>query len=133
MRQKQLYEFGAFRIDTGLKRLERGGEVIPLPPKAFDLLLVLARNTARVLGKHELMETLWPNTFVEEANLTQHVYTLRKALGNQPNGEPYIDTVPRRGYRLAADVREVIVEAQAAAREATAVRGGGESCGGRFG
>ncbi|HEY7498607.1 MAG TPA: AAA family ATPase [Vicinamibacterales bacterium] len=118
MRQKQLYEFGGFRIDTGLNRLERGGDVIPLSPKVFDLLLLLARNTDRVIAKQELMETLWPNTFVEEANLTQHVYTLRKALGNQPSGEPYIDTVPRRGYRLVADVREVIVDSRASAREA---------------
>jgi DNA-binding winged helix-turn-helix (wHTH) protein/tetratricopeptide (TPR) repeat protein len=103
---KHFYEFGPFRLDVGLNRLEREGQVLPLPPKAFDLLVLLARNTDRVLPKSELIETLWPNTFVEEANLTQHVYTLRKALGDQPNGEPYIDTVPRRGYRLAAIVRQ---------------------------
>ena len=61
------------------------------------------------------MEALWPNTFVEEANLTQHVYTLRKALGDLPNGQPFIDTVPRRGYRLAASVREVVAAAPAGA------------------
>ena len=53
------------------------------------------------------METLWPNTFVEEGNLTQHIYTLRKALGDRPDGGPYVETVPRRGYRLAAQVRDV--------------------------
>ena len=107
---KQFYEFGGFRIDPALNRLERGGDVIPLPPKAFDLLLLLARNTDRMVPKTELMETLWPNTFVEEANLTQHIYTLRKALGDQPDGQPYIETRQRRGYRLAAAVREVSVE-----------------------
>jgi DNA-binding winged helix-turn-helix (wHTH) protein len=85
---KQLHEFGPFRIDVALSRLERAGQPIPLPPKAFDLLLLLARNPDRVMSKTELLETLWPNTFVEEANLTQQVYTLRKALGDQPNGEP---------------------------------------------
>ncbi len=100
-----LHEFGPFRLDVGLSRLERAGEAITIPPKTFDLLVLLARNTHRVLTKTELMETLWPNTFVEEGNLTQHIYTLRKALGDRPGGKPYIETVPRRGYRLAAEVR----------------------------
>ena len=106
MGDKHFYEFGPFRLDVALSRLERAGAASALPPKAFDLLVLLARNTDRVMAKTELIETLWPNTFVEEANLTQHIYTLRKALGDQPNGEPYIETVPRRGYRLAAEVRE---------------------------
>ena len=104
---KHFFEFGLYRIDVALSRLERGADVITLPPKAFDVLLLLARNHHRVMSKPELMETLWPDTFVEEANLTQHVYTLRKALGEQPGGAPYIETVPRRGYRLSAPVREV--------------------------
>jgi DNA-binding winged helix-turn-helix (wHTH) protein len=112
---RQFYEFGAFRIDIALSRLERAGEPVPLPPKAFDLLFLLARNTDRVMTKAELMEALWPKTFVEDANLTQHVYTLRKALGELPNGQPFIDTVPRRGYRLAVSVREVVAAAPAAA------------------
>ncbi|MGH9969167.1 MAG: AAA family ATPase [Pyrinomonadaceae bacterium] len=108
MAQRQFYVFGAFRIDVALCRLELAGEPVPLPPKAFDLLLLLARNTDRVMTKAELMETLWPDSFVEESNLTQHIYILRKALGDQPNGQPLIDTVPRRGYRLGASVREVV-------------------------
>jgi DNA-binding winged helix-turn-helix (wHTH) protein/tetratricopeptide (TPR) repeat protein len=112
---RQFYEFGAFRIDIGLSRLERAGAPVPLPPKAFALLLLLARNTDRVMTKAELMEALWPNTFVEDANLTQHVYTLRKALGGLPNGQPFIDTVARRGYRLAASVREVVAAGPAVA------------------
>ena len=106
--QRPFYEFDALRIDTALSRLARAGEPVPLPPKAFDLLILLARNTDRVMTKSELMEALWPGTFVDEANLTQHVYTLRKALGDQPNGQPFIETVPRRGYRLATAVREVV-------------------------
>jgi DNA-binding winged helix-turn-helix (wHTH) protein/tetratricopeptide (TPR) repeat protein/nucleoside-triphosphatase THEP1 len=103
---RELYEFGPYRVDVGLSRLERAGTIIPVRPKAFDLLLLLARNPERVHSKSELMEALWPNAFVEEANLTQHIYTLRKALGDRPDGAPYIATVPRRGYRLNADVRE---------------------------
>ena len=122
MAHRQFYEFGAFRIDIALSRLERAGEPVPLPPKAFDLLLLLARNTDRVMTKAELMEALWPNTFVEEANLTQHVYTLRKALGDLPNGQPFIETVPRRGYRLAASVREVIAAAPAGAAAGEGIR-----------
>ena len=75
MAHRQFYEFDTFRIDIALSRLERAGQPVSLPPKTFDLLLLLARNTDRVMTKAELMETLWPNTFVEEANLTQHVYT----------------------------------------------------------
>jgi serine/threonine protein kinase/class 3 adenylate cyclase/tetratricopeptide (TPR) repeat protein len=102
----QVYDFGPYRLDAALSRLSRGSEPITIPPKAFDLLLLLARNQHRVIPKTEVMEALWPNTFVEEGNLTQHIYTLRKALGDRPEGGPYIETVPRRGYRLAASVRE---------------------------
>jgi DNA-binding winged helix-turn-helix (wHTH) protein/tetratricopeptide (TPR) repeat protein len=104
--ETQVYAFGPFHLDAALSRLSRGDAPITIPPKAFDLLLMLARNQHRVISKTEVMETLWPNTFVDEGNLTQHVYTLRKALGDRPDGKPYIETVPRRGYRLAADVRE---------------------------
>ena len=102
-----MYEFGPYRVDVALSRLERAGEPITITPKTFDLLVLLARNQHRIVSKAELMETLWPNTFVEEGNLTQHIYTLRKALGDRPDGAPYVETVPRRGYRLAAQVREV--------------------------
>ena len=122
MAHRQFYEFDAFRIDIALSRLERAGEPVPLPPKAFDLLVLLARNTDRVMTKAELMEALWPNTFVDDANLTQHVYTLRKALGDRPNGQPFIETVPRRGYRLATSVREVVDAAPAHAAAGNVVR-----------
>jgi DNA-binding winged helix-turn-helix (wHTH) protein len=114
------YAFGPYRLDAGLSRLERGGAVVPVSPKAFDLLLLLARSPERVLSKSELMEALWPKTFVEEANLTQHVYTLRRALGDRPDGAPYIETVPRRGYRLNADVRAWHAGESGASRSAPA-------------
>ena len=108
--EKQVYAFGPFHLDAALSRLSRGGVPITIAPKAFDLLLLLARNQHRVISKTEVMETLWPNTFVDEGNLTQHVYTLRKALGDRSDGKPYIETVPRRGYRLAAEVRDGAAE-----------------------
>ena len=106
MPEKQVHEFGPYRLDVALSRLERAGAAIPLPPKAFDLLVLLARSPDRIIGKSELIEALWPNTFVDDANLTQHVYTLRKALGEQSDGRPYIETVPKRGYRFVAPVTE---------------------------
>jgi DNA-binding winged helix-turn-helix (wHTH) protein len=101
----EVYQFGPYHLDASLSRLACGHETITIPPKTFDLLLLLVRNHHRVIPKTEVIETLWPNTFVDEGNLTQHVYTLRKALGDRPDGQPYIETVPRRGYRLAAEVR----------------------------
>lgn len=109
----EVYQFGPYHLDASLNRLSCGHETITIPPKTFDLLLLLVRNHHRVIPKSEVMETLWPSTFVDESNLTQHVYTLRKALGDRPDGEPYIETVPRRGYRLAADVRSASTVAPA--------------------
>src|SRR5262249_43734848 len=101
------FEFGEFRVDLLTHRLLRNGEVVPLQPKAFDTLVVLIENRGRIVERAALMKTLWPDSFVEEANLTQYVFTLRKALGDQPNGQPYIETVPRRGYFFAAEAREI--------------------------
>jgi DNA-binding winged helix-turn-helix (wHTH) protein/tetratricopeptide (TPR) repeat protein len=106
MTAKEFFEFGPYRVDPAQCRLLRGETHVSLPPKAFDLLLLLVRNPNRVLSKGELIHALWPDTFVDEANLTQHVFTLRKTLGNQPGGATYIETVPRRGYIFAAAVRE---------------------------
>lgn len=106
LQAKHFYEFGPYRVDTALCRLLRGDTPVSLPPKAFDLLLLLVTHPNRVVSKAELMQTLWPDTFVDEANLAQHVFTLRKALGRQPNGAAYIETVPRRGYSFAAALRE---------------------------
>jgi DNA-binding winged helix-turn-helix (wHTH) protein/TolB-like protein/Tfp pilus assembly protein PilF len=104
------YEFGPFQLDAARRRLLRDGQVVALTPKAFELLLALVENRQRVLDKSELMERLWPDSFVEETNLTQNISTLRKALGESPQQHHYIVTVPGRGYRFVAEVRGPIEE-----------------------
>jgi len=100
----ELYEFGPFRAD-GLRRLLlRDGQPVPLTSRVFDTLLVLIQNRDRVLTKDDLLKTIWPGTFVEEANLAQNVSVLRRALGEIPGEHRYIATVPGRGYRFVADV-----------------------------
>ena len=101
------YEFGPFRLDTARHRLTRAGEVISLTPKALELLLALIEQGGKVVEKNELMQRVWPDTFVEESNLSVHVFALRKALGETNEGESYIETVPRQGYRFTASVRDV--------------------------
>ncbi len=98
---KRIFEFGPFSIDTVNRQLWRDGEVVPLKAKAVDTLLLLIESNGDVVEKDDLMQTLWPDSFVEEANLTQNIYTLRKALGGD-----YIETIPRRGYRFTAHVKE---------------------------
>src|ERR1051325_9256116 len=104
-RNQRVYEFGPFRVDEGCGALLKDGCATPLFPKAFELLLLLIRGKGEILGKAELMKALWPESFVEEGNLTQTVFVLRKALEDDPQQPRYIVTVPRRGYRLAAEVR----------------------------
>ena len=103
---KRFYLFGAFRIDVIERVLfgERGA--VPLTPKVFDTLLLLVENNNHVLGKQELIERIWPDSFVEDNNLAQNISILRKALGQSPGGQDYIQTVPKRGYRFVAEVRE---------------------------
>ncbi len=104
------YEFGPFQLEATARRLLRNGTLVPLQPKAFEMLLVLIQQRERVIKKEELIERLWPDSIVEEANLTQHIYLLRKALGEGSEGQRYIVTVPGRGYRFVAEVRQVAVE-----------------------
>jgi Tol biopolymer transport system component/DNA-binding winged helix-turn-helix (wHTH) protein len=99
---KHFYEFGAFRIDTVNRLLLNNGEPVPLKAKAVDTLLLLMEHNGEVVEKDDLMKELWPDSFVEEGNLTQNIYVLRKALGEGR----YIETVPRRGYRFAAEMKE---------------------------
>jgi DNA-binding winged helix-turn-helix (wHTH) protein/TolB-like protein len=103
--QRQRYEFGSFHLDPSERRLTREGEVMPLTPKVFDTLLLFVENSNLLLTKDEMIRRLWPDSFVEESNLAQNVSMLRRALGEQPNGKPYIETVPKRGYRFTAEVR----------------------------
>src|SRR5260370_13333211 len=100
------YEFGPYRLDLHEGRLLRNGEPVPLTPKAFGTLVVLVQRSGHLVEKDELMKRLWPDNFVEESNLNQHVWTLRKALGENKAGNEYIETVPKRGYRFAAEVQE---------------------------
>jgi serine/threonine protein kinase/Tol biopolymer transport system component len=98
-----LYGFGEFRLDTQKRTLRRGQHVVPLTPKPFEVLLVLVHNAGVVITKDELMNAVWPDSFVEESNLTQTVCMLRKALG-ETRDQPYILTLPGRGYRFVAPV-----------------------------
>jgi Tol biopolymer transport system component/DNA-binding winged helix-turn-helix (wHTH) protein len=106
--QQRFYNFGLFRVDADRRLLLRGGEAVPLTPKAFDILLVLVRNRDRVVEKNELMRLIWPNTSVEENNLTRNISTLRKVLEESPNQHRFIVTIPGRGYQFAGDTPEEI-------------------------
>jgi TolB-like protein/DNA-binding winged helix-turn-helix (wHTH) protein/Tfp pilus assembly protein PilF len=97
----RLYEFGPFRLDPAERKLLRGNEIVALTPKAFDTLHLLVRNSGHLLEKDELIGMLWPDTFVEEGSLSNNIFLLRKALGEDP---PFIETVPRRGYRFVGAV-----------------------------
>ncbi len=105
--QDRLYEFGLFRIDTRERQLLRNGDPVPLPPKVYDTLLVLVENRGHIVEKEVLMKAVWPDTFVEEANLTVHISALRKVLGETVSEHQYIETVPRRGYRFVLTVTQV--------------------------
>src|SRR5256714_9118761 len=102
--QPQIYEFGRFRLDRAERSLRRAGEPVPLTPKVFGILLALVETSGGVVEKDELMRQVWPDSFVEEGNLTQNISVLRKALGETTDGKPYIETVARRGYRFVASV-----------------------------
>jgi DNA-binding winged helix-turn-helix (wHTH) protein/tetratricopeptide (TPR) repeat protein len=102
----RFYDFGPFRIDASQRLLTRDGTEISLTPKAFDTLLLLVRSNGQIVEKVELLQSVWPNAFVEEATLAQNVFTIRKALGGN-EAEQYIQTIPKRGYRFVASVVEI--------------------------
>ena len=102
--RRELYEFGPFRLEPVERKLLRGNEIVVLTPKAFDTLVLLVRNSGHLLEKDELIRMLWPDSFVEEGNLSNNIFVLRKALGEDP---PYIETVPKRGYRFVGAVRQL--------------------------
>src|SRR3954464_9159686 len=109
--ERSLYEFGGFRVDPVRRRLLRNHEQVPLTPKAFSILLILLERRGGVVEKEELIQAVWPDTFVTEANLTQNISSLRKALGERANDHRYVVTVPGRGYSFVADVLEIPREA----------------------
>ena len=104
---EELYEFGPFRVDPARETLLKEGVSVPLTPKTFQILLVLVRHGKEIVTKDDLMKTVWPDTFVEEANLSRNIFMLRKALGETAQDHRYIVTVPGRGYRLAENVHLV--------------------------
>jgi len=116
--ENRYYEFGQFRMDLQSRVLLRSANIVPLTPKAYDTLLALVERRGELVGRQELIKAVWPDSFVVEGNLNSNIFMLRKALGaGERDGESYIATVPRRGYRFAANVREVS-EAKSSSRGA---------------
>ena len=105
-RQQHLHEFGPFCLDTRERVLLRDGRPVPLKPKVYETLLALISRSGHVVDKEELMRAVWPDVAVEENNLTGNIYALRRAFAEYQ----YIETVPRRGYRFTADVKQVKIE-----------------------
>jgi len=103
---KVLYEFGKFRLDPREQLLLCDSKPVSLSPKSFEILIALIRSNGQLLMKDELMPQVWPDSFVEEANLTVNISALRKVLSETPGGQQYIETVPKRGYRFVAPVTE---------------------------
>jgi len=106
----RLYQFGEFTVDVEQRILLRNGTPLSLPPKIFDTFIILVNNRGRIVAKEELMNQLWPDTFVEEANLAVNIQQLRKVLGDNARKPLFIETVARRGYRFIAHVKEGVSE-----------------------
>src|SRR5215469_15501698 len=105
--RRELYEFGVFRVDADNEVLLRDGQPVTLTPKAFQILLVLVRRSGEIATKDEIMKSVWPDTFVEETNLTRNIFSIRRALGEGAENQ-YILTVSGKGYRLAEKVVPVL-------------------------
>ncbi len=103
---KLIYEFGPFRLIPTERQFLRDDQPVTLTPKTFDLLVVLVESSGHLIKKEELLKRIWPDSFVEEANLSVNMSALRRALGEGPEDHQYVETVPRHGYRFVADVRE---------------------------
>lgn len=111
--QSRFLEFDTFRLDRVRRRLLNEGRIVPLTSKVFDTLLALVEGGGEVVEKEDLMKKVWPDSFVEEGNLTQNISVLRKALGESPGAHRYIVTVPRVGYRFVAEVKRLAPETPA--------------------
>src|SRR5438132_13227825 len=107
---RHFYEFGPFRLDPEKHRLLRDGELVHLSPKSIEALVVLVENAGKLLEREALMQAVWADTFVEDANLTVAISHLRKVLGQNGDTAEYIETIPRVGYRFVANVRDVIAQ-----------------------
>ena len=107
---RHIFEFGRFRLDRSERFLFQDGAAVPLSPRLFDTLLVLVENRGHVVQKNDLMQKVWNDVAVEENNLTQSISALRKILGDNLDGPKFIETIPKRGYRFVAPVKEVSEE-----------------------
>ncbi|HMF61690.1 MAG TPA: transcriptional regulator, partial [Vicinamibacterales bacterium] len=104
MRNPGSRQFGPFLIDIAERMLRRDGETVPLTPKAFDVLVALIEKPGQLISKEELLQKVWPDTFVEESNLAYNIFALRRALGDTAERSLYIETVPKKGYRFKTSV-----------------------------
>src|ERR1035438_5345194 len=103
---RKYFRFGNFRLYPTESLLLQDGNPVSLAPKAFEILLYLVQNSGHLVKRDELMQAVWPDSFVEETNLTVNISLLRKLLGGAADGQTYIATVPRKGYRFQAAVEE---------------------------
>jgi TolB-like protein/DNA-binding winged helix-turn-helix (wHTH) protein/Flp pilus assembly protein TadD len=117
---KELYEFGPFRVDPAEHTLLRDGRPIPLRPKVFDMLVVLIENHGHLVEKEQLLSSVWNDQFVEEGNINKNISMLRQVLG-EGNGQQFIETVPKRGYRFIAEVRKVSESDQTELAQSTSI------------
>jgi TolB-like protein/DNA-binding winged helix-turn-helix (wHTH) protein len=106
LKTSHLYKFGPYLLDGAERVLLRDGLPVTLPPKDLETLLVLVERAGHIVEKEELLGKVWPGVFIEEGNLARHIFNLRQVLGDSPDGRKYIETIPRRGYRFIAAVRE---------------------------
>jgi TolB-like protein/DNA-binding winged helix-turn-helix (wHTH) protein/Flp pilus assembly protein TadD len=104
---RRFYEFGQFRLDPDERQLSRAGRIVSLAPKIIDTLIALVEQSGRIVSKDTLMQKVWQASFVEEGNLAVNISHLRKTLGQGEDGKAYIETIPKRGYRFSAQVRDV--------------------------
>src|SRR5262245_3860080 len=108
LKEQHFFEFGEFRLDAGQRTLHAADQSeIPLTPKVFETLLLLVENHSKILEKDYLLKQIWPDSFVEEGSLTRNISMLRRALGESPDDQRYIQTIPKRGYRFIAPVKVI--------------------------
>src|SRR5690349_10926876 len=107
MEAGSVYEFGPYRVDSSARSLTRQGAQVAITPKAFDTLLYLVSNAGRTMSREQLIAAVWPDTFVEDGNLNFNISQIRKILGDHAPGVPYIQTLPKLGYRFTAEVSQV--------------------------
>lgn len=115
-KNRHFYQFKSFRLNVEERQLLNNGSPVPLMPRVFDVLALLVERGGHLVEKGELLDTVWANTFVEEANITRIIHELRKVLGEGKNGNKFIETVAKKGYRFVAEVTEISESSAAAGR-----------------